>query len=127
MGGLLASYGSLAEQKEVEDWFISRGFMLPQYQRLYWIGLRTPAYKGSGSLSKFAWLDGSTPAPGATTYSRWGGQPGLAAASQLVVLMRYLPACTGAAELPLRLYLAQAPHVPSPWQHSCAHARSHHM
>lgn len=75
MGGLLASYGSLAEQKEVEDWFVSRGFMLPQYQRLYWIGLRTPAYKGPGSLSKFTWLDGNTRPPSLTTYSRWGEQP----------------------------------------------------
>jgi hypothetical protein len=73
MGGQLVSFGSLAEHKEVEDYFVGKGFLLPLYHKLYWLGLRTPAYKGDGSKSKFAWLDGATPAPSGTTYSRWGG------------------------------------------------------
>lgn len=94
MGGLLASFGSLDEQKEAENYFVGKGFLLPQFHKLFWIGLRTPAYKGDGSKSKFTWLDGSTPAPTGNNYQRWG-EPGRRLRRYVLQLaaVHMLPAC----------------------------------
>jgi hypothetical protein len=38
-GGHLVSWRSLAEQREAEQYFTSRGLLFPVYHQSYWIGL----------------------------------------------------------------------------------------
>jgi hypothetical protein len=40
-GGHLAYYASLAEQQEVEQYYISNGYLFPTYTPAYWLGMRT--------------------------------------------------------------------------------------
>jgi hypothetical protein len=40
-GGHLAIYTSLAEQVEVEQYYVKQGYMFPTYTLSYWIGLRS--------------------------------------------------------------------------------------
>ncbi len=42
-GGHLVTYSSLREQRAVESCFIERGWLFPQYNKFYWMGLRTNA------------------------------------------------------------------------------------
>jgi hypothetical protein len=65
-GGRLASYASLAEQAEVEQYFLARQKLLPDYHKAYWLGLRAQQ-----PLGPFAWADFS-PGPGGGSYSHWG-------------------------------------------------------
>ncbi len=64
-GAHLASYDSLDEQAEVEDFYINNGWLLPTYHQNYWIGLQTNAWPA------FVW-DNGAPAPSNETYSHWG-------------------------------------------------------
>jgi hypothetical protein len=38
-GGHLASYSSSAEQAEVEQFYIKKGYILPGFHKLYWMSL----------------------------------------------------------------------------------------
>jgi hypothetical protein len=38
-GGHLASYSSLAEQAEVEGFYVQRGYLLPGFHKFYWMSL----------------------------------------------------------------------------------------
>jgi hypothetical protein len=42
LGGHLASYGSLAEQQEVEGYYVAQGLLVPS-QRGYWLGAKVGA------------------------------------------------------------------------------------
>jgi hypothetical protein len=59
-GGHLASYATLAEQKEVELNFTRRGLLLPFFHRQYWFGLSST----SATYPKFAWKDFKVKDPG---------------------------------------------------------------
>jgi hypothetical protein len=60
-GGHLVSYGSAAEQKEVEGYFVDTlATLFPYYHIAYWIGLTS----NDGLFPRFTWLDYNTPAPG---------------------------------------------------------------
>jgi hypothetical protein len=50
-GGHLASWGSSAEQTEVEQWFTAQGFLFPDCHLSYWIGLKTDQWPN------FYWTD----------------------------------------------------------------------
>jgi hypothetical protein len=62
-GGHLVYFDSLAEQKEVEEYYTGLGVFIPSYHRFYWMGLRTYGWP------EFSWLD-SAAIQGA--YSNWG-------------------------------------------------------
>jgi hypothetical protein len=68
VGGRLASWSTQAEQYEVELFYLSNGYLIPNYHRSYWMGLTsTPA-----DPTYFTWIDG-TPAPGIDRrYAHWG-------------------------------------------------------
>ena len=66
-GGHLAAYISLEEQAEVEQFYTKRGFLLPKFHQIYWMGLRV-----NGSRPKFGWLDPTVDPPSYRTYSHWG-------------------------------------------------------
>ncbi len=51
LGGHLVSYGSAAEQREVEAAFVAQGGIIPGYHQLYWLGLQASPYP------QFTWLD----------------------------------------------------------------------
>jgi hypothetical protein len=61
----LVSYTSIAEQSEVEQYFVNLGALLPGFHTFYWMGLNSSAWP------RFSWIDGS-PGPNRTTYQRWG-------------------------------------------------------
>jgi hypothetical protein len=46
-GGHLAAYISLEEQAEVEEFYTRRGFLLPKFHQIYWMGLRVGAQQGT--------------------------------------------------------------------------------
>jgi hypothetical protein len=62
------SYGSAAEQKEVEMAFINNGTLLPFFHRSYWMGLFTTA----DDYPAFRWLDKRFKGPSAGGYGSWG-------------------------------------------------------
>jgi hypothetical protein len=52
-GGHLAAYTSAQEQNEVEQFYISQGYILPTFHKGYWIGLQVRplrAHPGLGTL-----------------------------------------------------------------------------
>jgi hypothetical protein len=66
-GGHLASFGSFKEQKDVEDWMQASYLLLPNFHKVYWIGLRTNEF----DWPSFRWLDATKP-PVAPSYVNWG-------------------------------------------------------
>jgi hypothetical protein len=66
-GGHLASYLSLAEQAEVEQWYMDNGDLLPTFTPSYWIGLSST----NGTWPSFRWLDDAPP-PTGSAYQHWG-------------------------------------------------------
>jgi hypothetical protein len=50
-GGHLAAFASAAEQADVENAFIANGWLLPAFQKGYWIGLQAK------TVGQWAWLD----------------------------------------------------------------------
>jgi hypothetical protein len=69
LGARLASFSSLAEQAEVERYFVQRQYLIPDYHENYWIGLR--ATRASLSPLAFNWTDFSA-GPNPDTYTHWG-------------------------------------------------------
>jgi hypothetical protein len=65
-GGHLASYSSVLEQSEVEQYFVEQGFLLPGYHTAYWLGL-----VADRALGSWRWLD-FLPAPSLRSYQHWG-------------------------------------------------------
>ena len=48
--------------------FAVQGYLLPGYQRLYWMGVTTTPQ----TWPQYQWTDRSMPGPNADTYSHWG-------------------------------------------------------
>jgi hypothetical protein len=44
-------------QAEVEDYYVRRGYLIPNYHKVYWMGLTTNAT----TWPRFTWLDRSQP------------------------------------------------------------------
>ncbi len=42
-GGHLAAYISLEEQAEVEQFYTKKGYLMPKFHQIYWMGLRVRA------------------------------------------------------------------------------------
>jgi hypothetical protein len=71
LGGHLASYHSAEEQLEVEQYFSNAGWLFPNYNGGYWLGL-TNRTLPDGTTFDFQWLDPHSPGPDYSTYSGWG-------------------------------------------------------
>jgi hypothetical protein len=56
-GGHLAAYSSIAEQAEVESFYLSSGWLLPSFHKQYWLGMTT----NSASWPVFKYVDKSLP------------------------------------------------------------------
>jgi hypothetical protein len=69
-GGHLTSYMSEREQQRVESYYVSAGFLLPTFHKVYWIGLNSSL----GTYPNFTWVDNRTPGPSNSSkyYSHWG-------------------------------------------------------
>ena len=54
----------------MEKHYTANGYMLPSYQKFYWMGLQST----SGSWPNFTWVDNRTPGPsnGSSYYTHWG-------------------------------------------------------
>jgi hypothetical protein len=73
-GGHLVGYSSLAEQRAVEQCFTNTGFLLPNFHKFYWMGLRT-GFSGA-QWPNFTWIDLES-AIYMGDYQHWGVfQPG---------------------------------------------------
>jgi hypothetical protein len=66
-GGHLAYYSSLAEQAEVEQYYISNGYLMPTYTPAYWIGMRT----NKTGWPRFDWMQRVTYAQPNRDNDRW--------------------------------------------------------
>jgi hypothetical protein len=93
MGSRLASFSSLAEQAEVERYFMLRQRLIPDYHENYWIGLRSA--RPSLSPLAFNWTDFSS-GPNPDTYTHWGftvpdyaPEPNNATGQELCVVANY--------------------------------------
>ncbi len=64
--GHLASYASLEEQAEVEQFFMNSGALIPEFHRSYWMGL-----VADKPLSSWRWMD-FLPPPSKSNYLHWG-------------------------------------------------------
>lgn len=64
----LVSYGSAAEQKEVEMAFINNGTLLPFFHKAYWMGLYTTA----DDYPEYKWYDRRFKGPTSGGYGSWG-------------------------------------------------------
>lgn len=93
LGGHLATYTSLEEQQEVEQHFISAGYLFPKFRTFYWIGLRINATQ---EPRKFTYTDPTLtidPFDASASYAHWGVAAGQQEPNNL-----YFPPelCTGA-------------------------------
>jgi hypothetical protein len=68
-GGHLVAYNNLEEQQEVEQCFINQGSMLPNFNKFYWIGLKTG--DDTATWPNFTWIDHSY-AIYYGNYQHWG-------------------------------------------------------
>jgi hypothetical protein len=66
LGGHLVSWRNLAEQQEVEKYYVGSGYLIPTFHRTHWNGLVSTAWP------KFAWAEKNVPAPDVRTYQHWG-------------------------------------------------------
>ena len=66
-GGRLASYSSIKEQYEVEQYYISKQMLIPTVHVSYWLGLSS----NETSYPTFSWTD-FTSGPTLDTYLHWG-------------------------------------------------------
>jgi hypothetical protein len=74
LGGHLASYSSLYEQYEVEQYFIAQGHLLPTFHRSYWLALARDESLLPYVVPPFRWADNSAAGP-AGNYSNWRPHP----------------------------------------------------
>jgi hypothetical protein len=66
-GGHLASYVNRDEQIEVEQFYISNGYLFPKYNTFYWMGLTTP----TADPQVWGYVDPTAPF-NSTSYQNWG-------------------------------------------------------
>lgn len=69
IGGHLAAWNSELEQREVENFFLTQGCLIPPFHNAYWFGLTTN--DEPKNTNGWYWLDHS-PAPTPQTYVKWG-------------------------------------------------------
>jgi hypothetical protein len=94
-GGHLASYKSLDEQYQTEQFFIENGMLLPKFHKNYWMGLRTT----EDNMPTFNWMDPLiSGGPSVEDYQHWGEFRW--AALRLPLGATRLPAAWGLAALP---------------------------
>jgi hypothetical protein len=74
IGGQLVAYRSLAEQVEVEGYFLQMGVLLPTFHKHYWTGL----VSNNETWPRFNWTDKSVRPPSGITYIHWGRGEGMA-------------------------------------------------
>ncbi len=67
-GGHLVYYTSLAEQQEVEQYFVMLGVLYPSFTPAYWLGLRSSRI----AWPRFEWMSYLAPAPDRDAYEHWG-------------------------------------------------------
>jgi hypothetical protein len=60
-------------QVEVESFYITSGYLLPAFHKLYWMGLAAT----NRTWPSFKWMDRSLAPPSTSTYSHWGKTDGL--------------------------------------------------
>lgn len=69
IGGHLASFSSIDEAVDVEQYYIQQGFLFPEFNQYYWLGLNSSADTGS-----YKWIGPDVPPTPA--YNGWAtGQP----------------------------------------------------
>jgi hypothetical protein len=56
------------EQVEVESFYVQAGLFLPDFHKVYWMGLDSNAK----DWPKFRWMDRAVPGPNDNTYLHWG-------------------------------------------------------
>jgi hypothetical protein len=66
-GGHLAAFQSMEEQREVEQYYIVNGYLLPKFHKFYWSGLYAPK-----AWPYFKWIEPTFPAPATSNYAYWG-------------------------------------------------------
>jgi hypothetical protein len=59
---------SVREQREVERYYISSGYLFPKYHLFYWIGISTP----TTDPIAFNWIDPTSGNLTSTSYQHWG-------------------------------------------------------
>ncbi len=64
----LATYLNVEEQVEVEAYYVQAGFLLPDFHKVYWMGLDSNVK----DWPKFRWMDRAVPGPNDDTYRHWG-------------------------------------------------------
>jgi hypothetical protein len=67
-GGHLAAWRSVAEQTQVESYYVGKGWLLPTYHKNYWLGLRS----NTTVWPRFGWTEPGLPPPTGATYIHWG-------------------------------------------------------
>jgi hypothetical protein len=81
-GGHLVSYGSAAEQLDVEDYYVGKGLLLSLFHKSYWMGLAADLWPF------FKWADNVTP-------GGWrGAEGGPASALLYQALCGHMQSCT---------------------------------
>lgn len=76
LGGHLATFKSLEEQTEVEQFYISGGYLFPKFRNVYWMGLRL---NGTTEPRKYTWVDPTleiSELDQFTDYMHWGSSAG---------------------------------------------------
>jgi hypothetical protein len=76
LGGHLATFKSLEEQTEVEEFYISGGYLFPKFRNVYWMGLRL---NSTTEPRKYTWIDPSLEIQELdqfTDYMHWGSSAG---------------------------------------------------
>jgi hypothetical protein len=74
LGGHLATYASVYEQYEVEQYLIAQGHLLPTFHRSYWLALARDDSLLPYIVPPFRWADNSATGP-AGNYSNWRPHP----------------------------------------------------
>jgi hypothetical protein len=70
-GGSLTSRMCTALQADVEEYFVTNGFLFPEFNQFYWMGLNA-----STSAGPWAWISPDVPSSQIGAYKHWvTGQP----------------------------------------------------
>jgi hypothetical protein len=64
----LASFLNVEEQVEVESFYVQAGFLLPDFHKVYWMGLDS----SKRDWPRFRWMDRAIPGPSEGNYQHWG-------------------------------------------------------
>ena len=66
MGGHLVAWFSREEQVDVEGFFVSNGYLLPKFHKLYWMGFNALDWGAWG------WIDPTAGSFKSAAYKHWG-------------------------------------------------------